>query len=254
MSRPPDGSIRTNRVTPRSCTQIEVTWAPMSTMASSPLESRSRPSSPVPTALITANGVRSMPCGSSLAARAASTRALTIGLCAATRRIRTIRRPPWSISPSGSKSSTASSEAIGMNSWTWKPRVSRSSFSGSQGRATSRTTTRWFPTPRWTCLLLTPDLDHSSRSASATASGWRTSPASTTPGGSGTWAARTTTGMSPAATSATRTAVEPTSTPILVLATTRPPPGRTGPRGRRLRPTRGSGSSCPPAGRAGRRS
>ena len=50
-----------------------------------------------------------------------------------------------------------------MNSWTWKPRVSRSSFSGSQGRATSRTTTRWFPTPRCTCLLLTPDLDHSSR-------------------------------------------------------------------------------------------
>ena len=105
-----------------------------------------------------------------------------------------------------------------MNSWTWNARVSLSSFSGSQGSAISRTTTCWFPTPSCTCLDFTPDLAQTSRSASATASGWRTSPDSTTPGGNGTWAARTTTGMSPTATSATRTAVEPTSTPILVLA------------------------------------
>src|SRR5262245_61034821 len=109
-----------------------------------------------------------------------------------------------------------------MNSCTWNASVSRSSFSGSHGSATSRTTTRWLPTPRKTCLVFTPALPSASRRASATGPGSRTSPASTAPGVTGTWAARTTTGMSPAATSATRIAVDPMSTPTLVRAISGP--------------------------------
>ena len=41
-----------------------------------------------------------------------------------------------------------------MNSCTWNPRESRSSFSGSNGSPISRTTTRWFPTPIYDLLRL----------------------------------------------------------------------------------------------------
>src|SRR5439155_873796 len=77
-----------------------------------------------------------------------------------------------------------------MNSCTWRLSDAFSSFSGRNGRAISRTTTRWFPTPSHTCPLLNPPRFHSSRRADETASGSRTSPFSTAPAGSGPLAHR----------------------------------------------------------------
>ena len=218
MSRPPDGRMRTKRVTPFSWTRMFVTVAPMSTMASSPPSSSSMPTSGMPTARAMANGTRSTPIGSSFAASATSTTVFTIARCAATRMSRSMRRPSCSNSPSGSKSRTASSTGMGMNSCAWNPSDARSSFSGSHGSAISRTTTRWFPTPMYTWRLLKPPRCHSSRRASLTISGWRISPASTAPSGSGTCAARTTTGASPPWSSAARTAVAPISSPTRTFA------------------------------------
>src|SRR5581483_8632195 len=111
---------------------------------------------------------------------------------------------------------------IGMNSCTWQARDLRSSFSGSQGSETSRTTTRWLPTESETRFDLNFPRLHSSFMASPTSSGWRTSPFSTAPAGTGTWPARTTAGpCARETTSAARTAVEPMSSPISDFATTR---------------------------------
>src|SRR6478672_3730097 len=101
-----------------------------------------------------------------------------------------------------------------MNSCTWRLSEAFSSFSGRNGRAISRTTTRWFPTPIHTWPLLKPPRFQSSRRASETARGSRTSPFSTAPGGKGPCAARTTVGCVPAESSAARTAVDPMSSPI----------------------------------------
>ena len=90
MSRPPDGRIRTNRVSPAACTTMFVTWAPTSTTASPPLVSSSIPAPVAPTARTSANGTRSSPTGSSFALVAAAMSVSTIAFCAATNSRRSI--------------------------------------------------------------------------------------------------------------------------------------------------------------------
>ena len=80
MSRPPEGRIRTNRVSPAACTTMLVTWAPTSTTASPPVRSSSMPAPVAPTARTIAKGTRSSPIGSNFALVAAATSVSTIAL------------------------------------------------------------------------------------------------------------------------------------------------------------------------------
>src|SRR4029453_16528155 len=78
--------------------------------------------------------------------------------------------------------------------------------------------TRWLATPRMTSRLRNPPRCHSSRRASETTSGSRTSPPETVPGGSGTCATRTRLGGTDFIdSSAARTPVAPISSPTRTL-------------------------------------
>ena len=70
-----------------------------------------------------------------------------------------------------------------MNSCTWKPRDSRSSFSGSQGARPRGRRPAGCPRPSTTCRDLNPPRPQLAEGLGDGASGWRTSPFSTAPGG-----------------------------------------------------------------------